>query len=1033
MGQDANGIFSVIRSSGTGNIYVEFKKIDSQSRPTIYTKGNAANGIRIIHQGAGEGETRVVVDNAKIDTEGSAAHGVDAWRDGAEGGYGKVYIDITDSEITTNGDNGLTIYGRTSASTSTVPGYENDLIIKVQGSTLITNGTRAIGVFANSQTSGLLHIDLDNVTIKTTATELYQGNHTDSHGVFAYKSTNNTGHILVEMTGGEIITQGKQSYGIFGHHTGDGDITINADAVDIETQGQYGYGIYSWHSGSAGDLKTYVWDSTITTMDQHANGIFSVIRSSGTGNIYVEFKKIDSQSRPTIYTKGNAASGIRIIHQGDGEGETRVVVDNAKIDTEGSAAHGVDAWRDGSVGGYGKVYIDITDSEITTNGDNGHTIYGRTSSASTVPGYENDLIIKVQGSTLITNGTRGAGVFAHSQTSGLLHIDLDNVTIKTTATELYRGSFTASHGVFAYKSTNNTGHILVETTGGEIITQGKQSYGIFALQAGTDKGVNDIDVATTNTDITTHGEGAVGIYARHQSGVGSMRVVVTGGEIRTYGEDASAIQFGRFSNGAIADVAELGTDGYRKHTVIIDSKVLGSSGDAAGVYLWGGGKVIIGPGGTVGADSGVAIRATGDTANPMPKLYVDINLNGRQVTDVIGDDYIINDGGETTFLINGFLLHDGVTGNTGVTAPNGAWDVTMRDDGHTVDTSTNPWTVSARSTSTVADRDFSADDFNEEESTDDFNEEESTDDFNEEESTHVLEEIYAPRAALYEILPDFLLRLTSPCSLPPDSTTWVRSSGGSGSYYPERSTIGSKYRLNHIEVDAGRNVSLGEEIKGWISGRYVRGSADVSSPTGGGILDAEEIGASIGARWQNANNYYAAGCFSLSDYNIDISSDTRGRLKSGVGGNGNFLTFEAGRRIAFGKTAHLTPRAWLARSEVSMDKFTDAVDSRVSFSDSERLTGGVGMMAETTRTWGDRELSLQGSLGIERIFRGAQTVSHISGEDLRMKSAKDSAILAISGVYHRGSYSLSAAISAREGSNSDGRDYSGSLNWEMRF
>ena len=55
-----------------------------------------------------------------------------------------------------------------------------------------------------------------------------------------------------------------------------------------------------------------------------------------------------------------------------------------------------------------------------------------------------------------------------------------------------------------------------------------------------------------------------------------------------------------------------------------------------------------------------------------------------------------------------------------------------------------------------------------------------------------------------------------------------------------------------------------------------------------------------------------------------------------------------------------------------MDKFTDGVDSRVSFSDSERLTGGVGMMAETTRTWGDRELSLQGSLGIERIFRGAQ-------------------------------------------------------------
>ena len=856
------------------------------------------------------------------------------------------------------------------------------------------------------------HIDLPNQTITTNDISTAGQN---AHGIFGHhKGDGDITMTLKNLDIDNLFSAGNDELGIHGLHEGTGDITINADAVDIETQGQRGYGIYSWHTGSAGDLKTYVRDSTITTMGQYANGIFSVIRSSGTGDIYVEFKKIDSQSRPTIYTKGPAANGIRAVNQGAGEGETRVVVNNAKIDTEGSEAHGVDAWRDGAEGGYGKVYIDISDSEITTKGYNGLTIFGRTS-ASTVPGYENDLIIKVQGSTLITNGILARGVFANSQTSGLLHIDLDNVTIKTTATELYQESYTSSHGVFAYKSTNNTGHILVETTGGEIITQGKLSYGIFALQTGTDGGVNDIDVTTTNTDITTHGEGAVGIYARHRNGAGAMRVHILSGNIRTHGENASAIQFGRFSGGAMSEVADVGEDGYRKHTATVNGQVFGGTGDAAGVYLWGGGKVFIGPNGTLGADSGVAIRATGDTANPMPKLYVDINLNGRQVTDVIGDDYIINDGGETTLLINGIMLHDGATGNTGFTAANGMWDVMLRDDGHTVDTSTEQWTVSARSTSIVADRDFSADDFNEEE------------------STHVLEEIYAPRAALYEILPDFLLRLTSPCSLPPDSTTWVRSSGGSGSYYPERSTIGSKYRLNHIEVDAGRNVSLGEEIKGWISGRYVRGSADVSSPTGGGILDAEEIGASIGARWQNANNYYAAGCFSLSDYNIDISSDTRGRLKSGVGGNGNFLTFEAGRRIAFGKTAHLTPRAWLARSEVSMDKFTDAVDSRVSFSDSERLTGGVGMMAETTRTWGDRELSLQGSLGIERIFRGAQTVSHISGEDLRMKSAKDSAILAISGVYHRGSYSLSAAISAREGSNSDGRDYSGSLNWEMRF
>ena len=79
---------------GAGNIYVEFKKIDSQSLPTIYTKGRAANGIYAINKADGEGEIRVVVNNAKIDTEGREAHGVHAYRENVNNGYGKVYIDI---------------------------------------------------------------------------------------------------------------------------------------------------------------------------------------------------------------------------------------------------------------------------------------------------------------------------------------------------------------------------------------------------------------------------------------------------------------------------------------------------------------------------------------------------------------------------------------------------------------------------------------------------------------------------------------------------------------------------------------------------------------------------------------------------------------------------------------------------------------------------------------------------------------------------------------------------------------------------
>ena len=41
----------------------------------------------------------------------------------------------------------------------------------------------------------------------------------------------------------------------------------------------------------------------------------------------------------------------------------------------------------------------------------------------------------------------------------------------------------------------------------------------------------------------------------------------------------------------------------------VNDAVHGGSGDAAGVFLAGGGRVYIGPAGTVGADSDIAIRA----------------------------------------------------------------------------------------------------------------------------------------------------------------------------------------------------------------------------------------------------------------------------------------------------------------------------------------------------------------------------------------------------------------------------------------
>ena len=57
---------------------------------------------------------------------------------------------------------------------------------------------------------------------------------------------------------------------------------------------------------------------------------------------------------------------------------------------------------------------------------------------------------------------------------------------------------------------------------------------------------------------------------------------------------------------------------------------------------------------------------------------------------------------------------------------------------------------------------------------------------------------------------------------------------------------------------------------------------------------------------------------------------------------GNPCTLRQVRRMTLSENLHWTPRAWLGHTRISVDQFTDAVDSRVSFSNTDRFTGGLG-------------------------------------------------------------------------------------------
>ena len=600
------------------------------------------------------------------------------------------------------------------------------------------------------------------------------------------------------------------------------------------------------------------------------------------------------------------------------------------------------------------------------------------------------------------------------------------------------------------------------------------SYGIYGLHQGD--GDIAIDTRDGNT-ITTTGDNAHGIVAYHYGTEDSRTIDITvGGSVEAGGAGAHGVRVGVVNaDGEAERVAAVGADGYRQQTVTVNGRVSGGTGEAAGVFLAGGGRVYIGPAGTVGAESGIAILATGDTpvdgADPIkPKLLVDMNLDGRRVAEVIGDDWIINDGGETTIVVNDVKLHDGATGVVpDASAPNGAFDVTVKDDGLTVtDRSTSTWTFSQRSTSTIADRDFSAEDFTEtmppppmcppgqvgtppdcttppsQQTTTEVEVETMTVvETTTEPETYVkpmpptFMEEYAPRAAVYEAMPGFLLRIDAPELSEKriawaDSPVWARLSGGRGSYEPERASVGAQFDYSRFAAEAGLYVSLGKNATGSVSVRHVKGSADVSAPTGGGKIEAEGLGFSLGASLNSANDYYARGRISLTNYSVDLSSDALGSLKNGVGASVNSLDLEAGKRMRPDGNIRLTPRVWMTRSTLDVDDFTDTVDARVSLGDAVRLVGGAGVVGENALDWLGGALTLRGSVDLALTFGGAETSVEVSGTKLSSEALKSRLLLGLGGTYRRGSFFLDAEVSVGGPSSGDAQ-YSGRVTYGWEF
>ena len=694
----------------------------------------------------------------------------------------------------------------------------------------------------------------------------------------------------------------------------------------------------------------------------------------------------------TIKGNGRWVNGLASAHTGNGHVD--MDVQDLTIDVSGiSIADGINGYHIG----HGKSDVKVQNTDIKVRGDtqsNGITYgYWRDGSIGDLSFDARDVNIDVHGRRNL------GGIFGIHMGKGDIDINVHLADIDV-VTNSVDSRLSGDSGGIAFVH-DSDGDIGIAAQDVDIKVHGDRSVGIGGGQRY--QGTGDIDIDVHDSTIVVTGTSVAGIRSFHMSGEGSIHVHVDDGTITAEGADSSGILVGLTGRllddrtGPITAPAggphwDPSGDGYRPQTVIVNGHVRGGSGIGAGVRLYGGGQVEIGPHGSVSADSGVAVKAEGDEA----ALHVDVALNRRRPDEAIAGE-IRNDDGRTTIEVNGVVLHDGMTGATGLHAPNGARDVSLK------------------ASETVKGRVFMLTDF---------------------------VTAYAPRAAVYEVLPGFMLRLDQGADTAekrlriPDSPAWIKVSGGQGSYEPDHSHVGGTYDFDHFGTEVGVEFALSQEqnITGWAALHHVKGSADVAAPTGGGDIDASGFGASAGASWENTAGYYANGSVSLTRYEMDLRSDGWDLLKDGVGATVRTLGIEAGRHFLLADHLSITPQAWLTRSEVSMDDFQDAVESRVSLQEATRSIAGIGVVTERTHTWdgGERTLDLRGRLGIEQVLGDAETVVEVSGERLGSEADRTRVVLGLGAVVHWKRWSLGGEVSA-SALGSDDNHYTASLRLGTRF
>lgn len=429
------------------------------------------------------------------------------------------------------------------------------------------------------------------------------------------------------------------------------------------------------------------------------------------------------------------------------------------------------------------------------------------------------------------------------------------------------------------------------------------------------------------------------------------------------GKGSSGVKIGSISDTGLQHVSNVtDLDGFREQSVTVNGRV---EGNASGITLAGGGKVYVGPSGVIEAESTTAIHALSFNKSNDSNLLVRIDLNGRTIKEILNGGTIKNDSGNenTTLVLNNVIVSKGGGGDdTAETpAPNGLFDVTatLKDDG-----------------------------------------------------SFKFESNIAPRAAVYEAVPDFALQSGASLPVYPRSGVdmgslgtsvtskgheshartpiWTSLSTMRGRIRPKNSTALTEYDYTSYTLDAGIDVPFSSNVAGVFGARVVKSTAEISMATGRGEIDMSGRGLFAAINGTIMDGLYLEGAISATRYKIDMHSDRYRSLASGVRAVTLSSRLEAGwspwHTINLNGGLRPTAKIWLRGTRNRVNGFTDSIrlvqyERQVS----TQSAAGIGMAFQTDPKLDSMgQPTISGDIGVEKLLSGASTTTRVSGQDLRV-------------------------------------------------